>query len=160
MERGATLPVARRRSTLGRPLFLRHGRRRYAPMDATRAWVVAGKLFLGEAHAGLAAAVDALQPSGAHEPSELMSRLTASLAVGAVGDAPAAVATPVDEPTFVALMVNKTVRDFANGDEALLPAFQVRGHIRGCIYMSLVVTPRARGGDAVGGLHARGTGRP
>jgi thiol-disulfide isomerase/thioredoxin len=85
-----------------------------------------GELLLGRPQGGLAAAVSSLTPAGDGPASELLTRLSSSLAISADVDAPAAVssAAPVDQTTFIELMVNKTVRDFANGQDALLPAFQ------------------------------------
>ena len=72
----------------------------------------------GRPHGGLKAAIAALQPSGPHG-SELVKSLSSSLAIEDDAAMPS-----VDQPTFIELMVNKTVRDFANGADALLPAFQ------------------------------------
>ena len=75
-----------------------------------------GRLQLGE----IEAAAAALQPEGSVSlaASDLVERLTSEASERASG------ALSVDRATFVSLMVDKAVTDFAAGEKALLPAFE------------------------------------
>ena len=64
----------------------------------------------------------ALQPSGSADemPRALLSRFIPSSGDGV---APAE-SLSIDQQTFISLMVDKAVHDFAAGEKALLPAFE------------------------------------